>query len=294
MAWLAFKSRGSWLAVTVAVLAIPLFLRSQAPAAAQGGQVLRLALPPSLAASGVFDVLAPRFRFKTRITIEVSALSPADLAPALAAGRIDAVLACDTAELSALEGAAGLTAPASVFRARTAGPASGPCRLVGSEGAREAVDRLAAWLTDAAGIRALAKVADGEGPLFLPLGGDVGPTRTSLAPAASLAARGEELALSHCGRCHVIGPKNRYGGIGSTPSFPALRAIPGGDDRFAAFWTFAPHPAFTQVAGMTEPFPPERPSPIAPLELTLADVEAIVAFVRTIEPADLGAPIRAQ
>ena len=68
-------------------------------------------------------------------------------------------------------------------------------------------------------------------------------------PAAGLVAEGQRLALHHCGRCHVVNDTNRYGGIGSTPSFAALRALPQADDRFAAFWTFNPHPAFMQVEG---------------------------------------------
>ena len=42
---------------------------------------------------------------------------------------------------------------------------------------------------------------------------------------------------------------------------------------------------------MTEPFHPERPPPIAPVEMTLDEVEALLAFVHTIKPKDLGAPL---
>ena len=34
------------------------------------------------------------------------------------------------------------------------------------------------------------------------------------------------------------------------------------EDRFDAFYTLAPHPAFTQIDGVTDPFPIDRPSPI--------------------------------
>jgi len=58
--------------------------------------------------------------------------------------------------------------------------------------------------------------------------------------------------------------------------------------RFEAFYTEPPHIAVTQIEGITEPFDPARPSPIAPMLLTEADVEAIMAFVETIEPKDVG------
>ena len=117
----------------------------------------------------------------------------------------------------------------------------------------------------------------------------------SLLPSASAAADyapGEKLTLFNCGRCHVINEKNRYGGIGSTPSFGAIRALPDWEDRFDAFYTLAPHPAFTQVEGVTGPFPIDRPSPIHPLELTLDEIRTIKEFTRMIPPKDLGSEVR--
>ena len=81
------------------------------------------------------------------------------------------------------------------------------------------------------------------------------------------------------------------GGIGSTPSFAALRSLAGWEDKFLAFWSENPHPSFTQVEGLTEPFDPDHPPHIAPVEITLDELEAIYAFAATIEPKDLGAPI---
>ena len=72
-------------------------------------------------------------------------------------------------------------------------------------------------------------------------------------------APGEKLTLFHCGRCHVISERNKYGGIGSTPSFGALRTLEDWEDRMRAFYALAPHPAFTQVEGITEPFAINRP-----------------------------------
>ena len=105
-------------------------------------------------------------------------------------------------------------------------------------------------------------------------------------------APGEKLTLFHCGRCHVINERNKYGSIGSTPSFGALRTLDDWEARFDAFFTLAPHPAFTQVKDVTEPFPAHRPSPIHPMELTLEDIETIREFARTIPPKDLGAEVR--
>ena len=45
---------------------------------------------------------------------------------------------------------------------------------------------------------------------------------------------------------------------------------------------------------MTAPFPINRPSPIVPVEVTLDEVEAILAYVAEMAPADLGAPIQFQ
>jgi len=103
---------------------------------------------------------------------------------------------------------------------------------------------------------------------------------------------GARLALVHCGRCHVVDDRNRMGGIGSTPSFAALRGRSNWSDLFRAFWAHNPHPSFTQVAGVTEPFDPNRALNIAPVEITMDEVEAITAFVATISPKELGKPVQ--
>lgn len=105
-------------------------------------------------------------------------------------------------------------------------------------------------------------------------------------------APGEKLALLHCGRCHVINEKNKYGGIGSTPSFGALRTLKDWEDRMDAFYTLAPHPAFTQVKDVTDPFPIDRPSPIHPVELTLEEIKTIKEYTRTIPPKNLGGEVQ--
>lgn len=106
-------------------------------------------------------------------------------------------------------------------------------------------------------------------------------------------AKGERLALSNCGRCHVVNDTNRMKAIGSTPSFYLLRSFDDWQERFEAFYVLKPHGAFTQIEGVTPPFEDHLPPPIAPLEITLEDVEAIVAFVYSLPPADLGGMVSA-
>lgn len=116
----------------------------------------------------------------------------------------------------------------------------------------------------------------------------------ALVPAPGRAqdfAPGEKLALFNCGRCHVIGPRNRMGGIGSTPSFPVLRTFPDWEDRMKAFWTLRPHPAFTQIEGVTAPFAEDQPAHIHPIRLTLEELDRIIGYARTVAPADLGADL---
>ena len=105
-------------------------------------------------------------------------------------------------------------------------------------------------------------------------------------------ATGSRLALVHCGRCHVLDKRNRMGGIGSTPSFAALRGRENWSDLFRAFYAHNPHPSFTQVEGVTDPFDPNRQIHVAPMEITLEEIEAITAFVADMKPKELGRPIQ--
>jgi mono/diheme cytochrome c family protein len=107
-------------------------------------------------------------------------------------------------------------------------------------------------------------------------------------------ALGKRVSLLQCGRCHVVAPETRMGAIGSTPSFAVLRTFADWDARFQSFFALKPHAAFTQVAGVTAPFAIHLPSPIAPIEVTLEELEAIIAYVAGLAPADLGAPIQVQ
>ncbi|MEH6644757.1 hypothetical protein [Sulfitobacter sp.] len=105
---------------------------------------------------------------------------------------------------------------------------------------------------------------------------------------------GETLSLRHCGRCHVINDTNRMDGMGQTPSFALMRTFDDWRDRFATFYILNPHPSFTQIADITQPFAAHLPPAIVPLEMTQGELDNILSYVATIAPADLGAPLQSQ
>ena len=154
------------------------------------------------------------------------------------------------------------------------------------------VDVFQAWLLSDIGKRTIEAFAPDGDALF---SADV--TQIVVAQEVTLegdAALGEATSLKQCGRCHVVNETNRMNAIGSTPSFALMQTFPDWQDRFETFFLLRPHPAFTQVADITEPFADHLPSPIAPIEVTAEEIEAITAYVSSIAPADLGAPIQTQ
>ncbi len=213
-----------------------------------------LDVDPALVEAGLMQHLLPRFSLKTGVKVNIDA-AEADLV--LSNGGAPAV-----AQGEAVWGLSEATDPDAM--------------------------RFAEWLLSDVGIRTL----DGFG------GGFTAPRAQAevveeITISGDLAA-GEKAAMTHCGRCHVVNASNRMNAIGSTPSFGLMRNFSDWDVRFSTFWELKPHAAFTQIDGVTEPFPPERPSPIAPVVMTADDVGAIMAYVASIEPADLGAPIQSQ
>jgi len=152
-----------------------------------------------------------------------------------------------------------------------------------------AANRFVGWLLSDIGQRTINQFKHAWGQLFSGAAQD-----EPAAPRASLtgdAGRGEGLAYANCGRCHVIGERNRMNGIGSTPSFALLRSFDDWRDRFQAFYALNPHPSFSQIVGATDPFDETLPPPISPLVLTQDELDDIVAFTSGIKPADLGAPL---
>lgn len=231
------------------------------PPAASAADDFRLSAPRALLDSGLLKYVLPRFSLKTGVRIELVDEGT----------DADAVLAPEG------DGTRVFTGPEATWRLRLRNP--------GHDGAQ----RFAGWLTSEIGQRTITSyTVDGAAPYSLP-----GAAEIEVAAVAfdGDAVKGRELSQIHCGRCHVVSTDNRMNAIGSTPSFFVLRSFGDWDTRFQSFYVLNPHPAFTQVAEVTLPFPINRPPPIAPVEITLDDLEAILAYVSGIEPADLGAPL---
>ncbi len=257
-------------------------LMAMAGAAAGQGKSFVLVADQELADTGLLKFVVPRFALKHGIRPEIVAGDPAELA-----GTADIVIT-ERDLARTLGEALGQTARAVFYTEREPAKAYAMLALPDSANAEHAA-RFADWLRGEIGQKTVASFAADGQPAFLP--GALKIAVETVAEPTGDANVGEKLALYHCGRCHVVNEKNRMGGIGSTPSFAALRALPGWQDKFLAFWSENPHPSFTQVAGLTEPFDPDHPPHIAPVEITQEDVEAIFAYAATIPPKDLGAPI---
>ena len=99
-------------------------------------------------------------------------------------------------------------------------------------------------------------------------------------------AKGREIARQHCTRCHVVPDMNPYGGIGSTPSFAAMKWLDDWERRFEVFYTLPPHPALVNIVGVSEARSKALPVFIAEIELQIEDIEPILAFARTLKTPD--------
>lgn len=149
--------------------------------------------------------------------------------------------------------------------------------------------KLVAWLTSETGQRTITGYAPDGVALFAP------PSEQKQEVVEVTmdgdAEFGHKVSRDKCTRCHAVDTATRGWGIGSTPSFGVLRALPDWEARFTAFYVLNPHPAFTQITGLTEPFPVDRPSPIEPVIMDLDELEAMMAYVATMPAADLGKPL---
>ena len=241
---------------------------------------LNLGVSEDLEASGLARHLAPRYGLRANTRVTVIAADAAGLEAGLHAGEIDVVIASD-AVLAALQADGVVRRRAAAFRTDEE-DARGYAVSRPVDGPNE--DRAAAfqdWLTGTVG-RSAIEVFEGE-VAYVPGALVVERAAADLVPDGDVEA-GADLALSHCGRCHRIDARNRFGGMSNTPSFAVLRAQDVWLDKFITFWALNPHPSFTQIDGLTQPFDPERPPSIHPLYLTMDEVDAIVAFAATIEP----------
>ncbi|WP_095587861.1 c-type cytochrome [Actibacterium ureilyticum] len=152
--------------------------------------------------------------------------------------------------------------------------------------------RFDTWLRSDVGQRTILGFAPGGQALFAPP--DRVATATAPAQMDGDAVIGQQVARDSCARCHVVDPGPGMAGIGSTPSFAVLRSLTDWEARFSAFYALKPHAAFTQITDVTPPFPQESPPPIVPIELTLDQVDAVLAYVAVMQAADLGAPLQHQ
>ena len=104
------------------------------------------------------------------------------------------------------------------------------------------------------------------------------------ARAESSIERGKSLVRQHCSRCHVIPGLNPYGGIGSTPSFSAMKWLDDWRRRFEIFYILPPHPALVRIDGVSDPRNKSLPAFCSEIVMSLEDLDDILNFVDTIKP----------
>ncbi|MDE4173412.1 hypothetical protein PXK01_04545 [Phaeobacter sp. PT47_59] len=229
-------------------------------------RLVRMAVPEALVETGFLRHLLPRFSLKTQVRVQI--VMPGEAA--------EAALGTETR--------AGGTP---VFQA-----GADLWYLTVLDKDHPGTQRFLDWLNSEIGARTITAYAPQGVQMFtLP---QVQRATVEEISFDGDAERGQSLSQVMCGRCHVVAEDRRMSDIGSTPSFFVLRTLPDWDYRFQAFYALNPHPAFTQVEDVTPPFPEDRPSPIVPVAMTLDDLEAILAYVAGLTPADLGAPLQHQ
>ncbi len=99
---------------------------------------------------------------------------------------------------------------------------------------------------------------------------------------------GRKLAQKHCAVCHVIGDYNKFGGIGSTPSFQLLASLRDGVERFQSFFARRPHPSFIFLPDQKPPT--NLPLNAPPVRLNHSEVDAIVSYAKTLKDPRLAEP----
>ncbi|MGB3314189.1 MAG: c-type cytochrome [Albidovulum sp.] len=241
-------------------IALMFLLVTSLPLRGEEVREFRLFLAEDIATSGLADYILPRFALKTgRRAVVVADGADARL---VVAGDAPPVMA------------RGDTLYALVLESDNA-----------------AARRFADWLASGIGQNTVAAFAPDKGLPFGPPPEVVVKTVTKIEGDAVL---GREVAEAHCARCHRIAPEMTGMTLGSTPSFSALKALPDWSERFTAFYVLNPHPSFLLVEGISPPFDPAHPPPIVPVEVTLEEVEALLAYVAKVPAADLGADIESR
>ena len=70
-----------------------------------------------------------------------------------------------------------------------------------------------------------------------------------------------------------------------------MRSFEDWEERFRAFWTVSPHLNVISIKDVYDAGSKFSPVVIAPIELTLDEVDDILSYVSKIKPKDLGKPI---
>ena len=234
---------------------------------------ISIAASSDLAKSGLLDYLYPRFSFKHNVRILRATLGAPDATrPHLRFGPSDTVV----------DGVPVLTSGEIVYKLEIV-------ELDTDAAHAKDANKFLDWLMSDVGRNTLEDFKGDDGSAFRQF---VAPVETR-APERTIVdiSTGQEASLKHCGRCHVVGEINYMKGIGSTPSFNMLRTLADWEYRFRNFHLLRPHPAFTQIVGVTPPFSKRHPPSLVPIELTPEELEAIVGFVATVKPAELGQPV---
>ena len=97
--------------------------------------------------------------------------------------------------------------------------------------------------------------------------------------------KGRTIAADHCMRCHVVGNLNKFGGIGSTPSFQLIAGMEDGMERFQTFYVRRPHTNFVRLPNL--PRFSKAPPYAIPFTVTEASIENLMAFVKTLKVRDV-------
>lgn len=101
--------------------------------------------------------------------------------------------------------------------------------------------------------------------------------------AAGDVVAGRSIAHQHCARCHVVDEKNKFGGIGSTPSFKLLvTAFNDWRTRFKTFYARRPHPAVIAIKGRGR-LREDLPSAAHPITIPVRAIDDILALAEDIK-----------
>ena len=161
--------------------------------------------------------------------------------------------------------------------------------LITSEEAKlKKIDKFIDWLKSTSGISAIEGFQFNGVPIFKAILLEKKEKKEFVFEGDS--KNGLLISQKHCKRCHVV-DDNAFAGIDSSPSFHAMRSFEDWEERFRAFWTVSPHLNVISITEVYDAGSNLSPVVIAPIELTLDEVDDILSYVSKIVPKDLGKPI---